>query len=173
MTFIGKILVIVIVAVSLIFLGISGVALSTAKGWTALIQKEQTTVRELQKKLTDAKAVAEADRTALADAKAQFEQEKKSLDARLTTLDDEIKRDLTQIKSVRDQLGPAHQKAKDTMAEVEAKRKQINDIRAEVAAVEKQSGEFKQHQIELTDLIREIERVLGTATQNGTDLQGR
>jgi hypothetical protein len=56
---------------------------------------------------------------------------------------------------------------------VEAKRAQTNDVKAKITAVEKQTGEFKQHQGELTDLSRELERLLETVTNNSSDLQGR
>ena len=71
---------------SLIFLGISTVSLSTAKDWSAAIQKEQTTVTELTKKLDDAEGQADVAKKGLDDAKGQFEQEKKALETRLTTI---------------------------------------------------------------------------------------
>jgi chromosome segregation ATPase len=173
MTFIGKILVLVITAFSLFFLGVSTAALSTRKDWPEAIKKANTNITELTKKLADAKAQADSVKNVLDAAKAQYEADKKALDTKLTNLQDEIRRDLLQIKSVREQLGTTHQKAKETMDEVEAKRKQIGDLRAQITAVEKQSAEFKQHQAELNDLIREMERLLETSTANNTDLQGR
>jgi chromosome segregation ATPase len=173
MTFVGKILVIVIVAVSLLFLGISAVSLSTRKDWKAAIDSEQKAVGDLKKKLTEASAQLDSAKKGLDDTKGQFDQEKKALDTRLAAIEEENKRDLNQIKSVRDQWAAAHEKTKGTMEEVQAKRTQINDLRTKIAAVEKQAREFKQHQTELTDLIRELERLLGTAEQDGSDLQGR
>ena len=173
MTFVGKIMVVVITAFSLILLGISGVTVSTAKQWTALIQKEQSTVTDLGKKLASAKTQLDSVQKGLEDTKGQFDQEKKSLDVRLAAIQEEIKRDLSQISTVREQWAGTHEKNKATMEEVAAKRNQIGEVRAKIAAVEKQSREFKQHQTELTDLIRELERVLGTAGQDGSDLQGR
>ena len=48
MTFVGKILVIAIMAFSLLFLGISTVAFTTAKNWMAATQAEQKKVDESQ-----------------------------------------------------------------------------------------------------------------------------
>jgi chromosome segregation ATPase len=173
MTFVGKIMVVVITAFSLILLGISGVGVSTAKNWTAVIQKEQSTAKDLAKKLADAKTQLENVKKGLEDSKGQFDQEKKSLDVRLAAIQEEIKRDLSQITTVREQWAAAHEKNKATMEEVAAKRNQIGEVRTKLAAVDKQSRDFKQHQTELTDLIRELERMLGTAGQDGSDLQGR
>jgi chromosome segregation ATPase len=173
MTFIGKILVIVVMAFSLIFLGISTVTLSTAKNWSPAIQKEQSTVTDLKKKLADATAQADATKKILEDAKGQLDQEKKTLESKITTLQDGIRRDVLEIASVRERLDAAHQKAQSTMQEVQAKRNQINALRAKITAVEKQTGEFQQHRGELTDLIRDLERTLGTVSQNSSDLHGR
>jgi chromosome segregation ATPase len=173
MTFVGKILVLVVVALSLVFLGISAVAVSTAKNWKADMTGHQKNVTELSKKLTDAKGQAELAGKGLDDAKAAFDQEKKTLDVRNTGIQDEISRDQVQIKSTREQWAAAHEKTKGLMSEVEAKRTQITELRTKIAAVQKQSREFKQHQTELTDLIRESERLLGTASENQSDLKGR
>lgn len=173
MTFIGKILVLVVTAFTLIFLGISTVALSTRKDWPDAVKKANVTITDLTKKLADAKAQADSAKSVLEAAKAQYEADKKALETKLTNIQDEIKRDVLQIKSVREQLGTTHQKAKETMDEVEAKRKQIGDLRAQITAVEKQTGEFKHYQAELNDLIREMERLLATTSANNSDLQGR
>jgi chromosome segregation ATPase len=173
MTFVGKILVIVVMALSLVFLGISAVAVSTAKNWKAAIETEQKTIKDLLKKLADAKGQVDIASKTLEDAKSQFDQEKKTLDVRNTGIQDEISRDSIQTKSVREQWAAAHDKAKATMAEVEAKRTQINELHARIAAIQKQSVEFKKHQTDLTDLIREAERMLETAHQNQSDLKAR
>jgi chromosome segregation ATPase len=173
MTFVGKILVIVVMALSLIFLGISAVAVSTAKNWKVAIENEQKTIKDLQKKRDDAKGQVEVWSKTLEDAKAQFDQEKKTLDTRNAGLQDEISRDQVQIKSSREQWAAAHETSKSVMLDVAAKRTQINELRAKIAAVQKQSQEFKKHQMDLTDLIREMERLLETAQQNQSDLKGR
>ncbi len=173
MTFVGKILVLVVVALSLVFLGISAVAVSTAKNWKGEITGHQKTITDLTKKLNEAKTQAELAGKVLEDAKVAFEQEKKALDVRNTGIVDEISRDQVQVKSTREQWAAAHEKTKGLMSEVEAKRTQINELRTKIAAIQKQSREFKQHQSELTDLIRETERMLGTAGENNADLKGR
>jgi chromosome segregation ATPase len=178
MTFIGKILVIVIMAVALLFLGISTVALSTAKNWVGvspvgLIPAEKAKVTELGTRLKNAKAQAEAAKKALDDTKAQFDQMAKQLQNQITTLQDDNARNLTQITTVRGQLGNAQETAKSTLEQVEAKRQQINQLRVEKSAVEKQASEFKLHEAELTDRIREVERILDTVTKNNSDLRER
>ena len=173
MTFVGKILVIVIMAFALLFLGISTVVFSTAKNWMVATKAEQAKVDDLNKKLNDAKAGVEAAKKGLEDAKGQFDQEKKSLDNRLATLNDENSRNLAQITAVRGQLGVAEQTAKSTLEEVTAKREQTVQLRTLISGVEKQANEYKLHQAELNDRIRELERQLETAVKNNSDLRER
>ena len=73
MTFVGKILVIVIMAFALLFLGISTVVFTTSKNWMAATKAEQKKVDELKKKLNDAQAQSEAAKKGLEEAKADFD----------------------------------------------------------------------------------------------------
>jgi len=63
--------------------------------------------------------------------------------------------------------------AKTALEDAEARRKDSILIRDQKAAVEKQANEFKLKQAELTDRIRELERILETATKHNTDLRER
>ena len=88
----------------------------------------------------------------------------------LLVLNEENKRDIDNITSVRAELQKAHETATKTLQEVEAKRKQVDDLHLQQAAVDKQASEFRLHQARLTDLIRELERILQTAARNKSDL---
>ncbi len=173
MTFVGKILVIVIMAFSLLFLGFSMVVFTTSKNWVVATKAEQKKVEDLNKKLTDAKAKADEAKKGLDDAKADFEQKTKQLQNQLTASQDENTRNLAQVTTYRGQVGVATQTAKSTLDEVEAKRAQTNQLREQKSAVEKQANEFKLHQAEQNDRIRELERSLDTATKVNTDLRER
>jgi hypothetical protein len=173
MTFVGKILVIVIMAFSLLFLGISTVVFTTSKNWMSATRDEQKKVEELKKKVADAQAVSEASKKGLDDAKKGFDEVAKVLQTRLTGLEDENKRNLDQITAVRGQLVAATQTAKSSLDEVEAKRQETALLRTQKTAVEKQANEFKLNQAELNDKIRELERLMETATKNNGDLRER
>jgi chromosome segregation ATPase len=173
MTFIGRILVIVITALSLLFLGISTVVFTTSKIWSKETSAQQSRVEELKKKLTDAQARSDVVKKALEDAKATFDQTTKALNSRLSQLTDDNTRNLTQINAVRDQLKTATQAAKATLDEVEAKRQEIAVLRRQKADVDRQTNDYKLHQADLTDRIRELERELETATKQQSDLRER
>lgn len=173
MTTVGKILVMVIMTFSLVFLGISTVVFTTSKNWMVATQQEQKKVDELKAKLRDAQANSEAAKKGLDEAKEQFGAVKKTLENRLSTLQDDNTRNQAQITAVRQELAVAQQSAKATLAEVEARRQQTMELRKQKSAVELQANEFKLHQTELTDKIRELERQMETATKNNTDLRER
>jgi hypothetical protein len=173
MTFVGKILVIVIMAFSLLFLALSTVVFTTSRNWMAATKAEQKKVDDLKKKVQDAKAVADAATKELADAKSAFAAETKALNNTVASLQDENKRRLDEITAVRGQVVAATQAAESTLQEVEAKRQETNLLRTQKSAVEKQANEFKLRQAELNDKIREQERTLDTATKHNSDLRER
>jgi hypothetical protein len=173
MTFVGKILVIVIMAFSLLFLALSTVVFTTSRNWMAATKAEQKKVDDLKKKVQDAKAVADAATKELADAKSAFAAETKALNNTVGSLQDENKRRLDEITAVRGQVVAATQAAESTLQEVEAKRQETNLLRTQKSAVEKQANEFKLRQAELNDKIREQERTLDTATKHNSDLRER
>jgi chromosome segregation ATPase len=173
MTSAGRILVIVIMAVAVLFLGISTVAISTSRNWTADTKGAQKKVEELKKKLDEVQKQADAAKDGLENAKRDFEARTKQVNAQISTLRDENKRNLDQITAVRGQLVTAQDTAKSALEQVQARREATAKLHAERAAVEKQGEEFKQHRGDLTDRIRELERELDTATKGNADLQAR
>jgi hypothetical protein len=173
MTFVGKILVIVIMAFSLLFLGISSVVFTTSKNWVAATKAEKEKVDDLKKKLNDTQAVAGAAKKELEDAKSSFDALKKGLESKISLLEVQNKNDQVQYTTASSQLAVANQNQKAALDEVEAKRQETMTLRTQKSAVEKQANEFKLHQAELNDKIRELERQLETATKNNTDLRER
>jgi hypothetical protein len=171
MTHVGKILVLVIMAFSLVFLGISTVVFMTSKNWKTATEQQKQEVAKVKKKLDETQALADAAKNELADAQSKAQQATKVLEGRIRALEDQNKRDLSQIETVRGQLVTAQQSAKSALDEVEAKRNETNRLREQKAGVEKQANEFKLRQADLNDKIRELERVLETATKNNADLR--
>ncbi len=173
MTLVGKILVIVIMIFSVVFLGISTAVFSTAKNWRTATAAEKKKVDELKKKLADAQAGKDAAAKGLEDAKTSFDALSKQLTQQINELDAKNKLDGAQLTEARAKLGTAQENARATLAEVEARRNEINLLRGQKAAVEKQANDFKIHQTDLNDKIRELERMMETATKNNSDLRER
>ena len=173
MTQVGKILVLVIMAFSLIFLAISTMVFVTSKNWKTETAKKADEVNKVKKSLADAQAEVGLAKKNLEEAKANAKQATKALESRIQTLEDENKRDLAQITTVREQLAVQLQSAKTALDEAEARRKETMLLREQKSAVEKQANEYQLRQADLNDKIRELERILETATKNNGDLRER
>jgi chromosome segregation ATPase len=164
---IGKILVIVVTTLSLTFLAVSTIVFGTSKNWLTETRDEQKAIDELKKKLGETTKLAEDAKKALDDAKQYVDDQAKQIGNRLTAIEEENKRDLVQIVDLREQLAKAQQTARSTLDQVEAKRKAIGLLLVEKDAVDKQATDYKRHRAELTDRIRDVERMLGAATSRG------
>ncbi len=171
MTFVGKILVITIMAFALVFLALSTVVFSTSRNWMVATKAERAKVEDFKNKLNDAKAASEAAKKSLEDVKAECDQKKKELENSLASQVDENKRNLAQIQTARGQLAVAQQTAKSSLEEAEAKRNETLLLRTQLSGVEKQANEYKLNQAELNDKIRDLTRQLETATKNNSTLR--
>jgi chromosome segregation ATPase len=173
MTLVGKILTIAIMGFSLILLGFSTVVFTTSKNWKEATTKEKAEVTKLQGLLSTAKASVDAakkEQAANADSAAA---KVKQLSDRIAALENENTQAIAQVTDFRGQLVKANATANTALAEVEAKRQETFGLRDQKSAVEKQANEFKLSQAELNDKIRELERMLETATKNNADLRNR
>jgi hypothetical protein len=173
MTYVGKILVIVIMAFSLIFLGISTVVFSTARNWKAATEAEKKKANDLTKKLNDAQAGVQAAQKELEAAQQAAAALTVKQEAQIKLLEDENKRAQDQITAARGLVGVAQTNAKTSLDDAEARRKETMLLREQKGAVEDQANKFKLRQAELNDKIRELERVLESATKNNSDLRDR
>ncbi|MGA8350680.1 MAG: hypothetical protein WB773_23010 [Isosphaeraceae bacterium] len=173
MTFVGKILVIVIMAFSLIFLGISTVVFTTAKNWRSATEEQKKKVSDLTKKLNDARAAVDASKKDLDAAKANYDALSKKLNNQIQDQEAQIASAQAQITRVGGEVATAEMNAKTALEDAEARRKESLQIRDQKTAVEKQANEFKLKQAELNDRIRELERILETVTKHNSDLRER
>jgi len=173
MTFVGKILVIVIMVFSLLFLGISTVVFTTHTNWKDATSKERQKVTDLTSKtrdLTAAVDVAKKDaEKSKSDNKAALEQ----AESRIKTIEDAIKTAEAERDKFRLAVETAQETAKTSMAEAAENRKETEQLRAAKSEVEKQANAYKLQQTELIDKIREHERQIKTLDDNNKDLRDR
>src|SRR3954447_5298252 len=90
MTFVGKILVIVIMAFALLFLGISTVVFTTHTNWKEATTKERAKVSDLQKKNSDLVAAVDAAKKDLEKAQADTKAAIASVEARNKALEQDV-----------------------------------------------------------------------------------
>jgi multidrug efflux pump subunit AcrA (membrane-fusion protein) len=173
MTFVGKILVIVIMAFALLFLGISTVVFTTASNWKAETEKQRQRVNELDRKNRDATELVKERDEELKKARLEHDAAKKDLQNRVASLEDEIQRLQADVTTTRGALETAQTNARTALDEADSRRKETDLIREQKSAVEKQANEFKLRQTELVEKIRELTRQLETATTNNKDLRDR
>jgi len=173
MTFVGKILVFVIMAFALIFMGVSTVVFSTTKNWRTATQEQQKKVTDLSKKLQDAQAAVDASKKELDLAKGNFQQVAQQLNDKIKLLEDQNTSAQQQITQARTEVADAQTNAKTALVDADARRTETTQLREQKSAVEKQANEFKLRQAELNDRIRELERMMESATKNNADLRDR
>jgi hypothetical protein len=173
MTFVGKILVVVIMAFSLLFLGITSVVFTTERNWRDARTEAIKKIDELKRKTEASVAERESARKELENAKAAHEAAEKQLADRISALDGQLKQafdDNTQNKMALVKAVQSARTAEELSAEL---RKETDLLRQQKSEVEKQANEYKLKQTELNDQIRDLARNLGSATNSGNDLRDR
>ena len=171
MTFVGKILVILIMAFSLVFLGVSTVVFTTATNWKTKSAAQAESINKVQGQLKDAQAkVADAegklDSARKEHAKAIAERETRVADLQKQV--DDANKEMTDART---QLGVAQSNAQVSLAEATARKSQIDALSETLAKAQGQATQFSTQNIELTDQIRVLEREKTTAEQNAKDLR--
>ena len=174
MTFVGKILVIVIMAFALLFLGLSTVVFTTHTNWKEAVDKKWKP--DLDKLKTQSNELGTQLATAKDELKKaedlQKQQNAKSEDL-IAKRDDEVKTRQNEARALQQQVEVAQQAAKTALDEAELNRKEAERLREQKSAIDKVANDFKLQQIELNDKIRELERQNKTLDDNAKDLRDK
>jgi predicted nucleic acid-binding Zn-ribbon protein len=171
MTFVGKILVIVIMIFAVLFLGEAVVLFTTATNW----REKSADLDKANKKLQDeirAKTQAADDRTKdLADAKAANATQVEQLTTQIQTAEEARKKAEGELTAARTELETRTQTEKAALDEALSLRRETEIARTNQQAAQKQANLFKLQQTELTDRIRVLERELSVAQGNNKSLR--
>lgn len=173
MTFVGKILVIVIMAFALMFLGISTVVFTTATNWRKATEDQKKKVAELSQKNTTATAEIGTLKKDLGKAQSDAAAVKQTLDNTIAKLNADIERMQKETTEARGELVTAQQSSKTALDDADARRKEAELLREQKLAVEKQANDYKLRQAELNDQIRILTRERDVAKKNADDLRNR
>jgi len=173
MTYVGKILVIIIMVFSLFFLALSTVVFSTATNWKEETNKQKDQVRKLQEQVNTAKSEAEARGKELATTVQQHKAAIAALESEKQNLEAQSKQRQDEITDQRKSLETALQNTKVSVEDAEARRREADQLRETLAAVQQQSNDFKLRQTELNDQIRILQRELDVAKNNNQNLRER
>jgi len=171
MTFVGKILVIIIMFFAVLFLGLSTVVFSTGTNWREAYAAKKKENDELKSQVAAKQAEAAARTADLAAAKTASDNQVAQLNTQIRTLEEQRKAAEAQLTDVRTQLETATQNARSALEEAQARVRETEVLRTDLQAAQKQANLFKLQQTELTDRIRVMERDLGVAQDNNKALQ--
>lgn len=173
MTNVGKMLVIALTALAILFLGISTVAFTTASDWKAAVAARRQTVTDLTQQNNDATARIEALKKDLAKAQADHTAASRGLEAKIGQLAADIEKIQKETEATRVEVAAAQEKAKAALDVAEARRKDTDDLREQRRAVDAVAAEFKARQAELNDQIRLLTRERDVARKHADDLRAR
>jgi len=156
MTFVGKILVVLISLLAMVFLGVSVVVFSTATNWQEATKKELAKVADFQKKNSDLDAQLKQEQANLEKAKADHAAAVKLAETRIETLQNEIKQAQAEVTTAQGALEKLNQSNAVALAEAAQRRSETEQVRGQKSEVEKQANDFKIQQTDLIDKIREL-----------------
>ena len=171
MTFVGKILVILIMAFSLVFLGVSTVVFSTATNWKTKTEATKAELAKVQTKANDAETRAKAAQTGLDTAKAEHTKLVTERDNRIKDLEKKVSDAETQETAARSQLEVAQKNAQTALAEATARKAETDTLVETLNKAQAQANQFNAQNLDLTDQNRILERQKATAEQNAKDLR--
>jgi vacuolar-type H+-ATPase subunit I/STV1 len=171
MTFVGKILVILIMLFSVLFLGFSTVVFTTATNWKAKSEELTKKSAELNKNLNSAKAQLAQAETQLKTAQDEHKKQILEKDKRIGDLTKQTADAEAEMASARSSLEVAQNNAKVSLAEATARKGEIDVLNETLEKAQKQANEFNSQNIELKDNIRVLERSKTAAEQNAKDLR--
>lgn len=171
MTFVGKILVIVIMFFAILFLGLSTVVFVTEQNWkdrvTALIVERDNLkgdANRLQAEVGTQKAKVDL---ALVDLNT-FKQKSAT---ELKDILDQNNRRQAEVTTQRTSLATALEEVKKSQGEAEARISESNVLRTNLATVQNQANEFKLQKTELDQTILLQKRDLEIAQNNNKNLR--
>ena len=171
MTFVGKILVILIMAFALVFLGVSTVVFSTATNWKTKSSDLQKIVSTKQTQANDAEAKAKDSQSKLEAAKADHAKSLAERANRIADLEKKITDAEAQETAARGQLEVAQKNAQVALAEATARKTETDTLNETLLKAQTQANQFNNQNLELTDQIRILQREKTTAEQNARDLR--
>jgi len=171
MTFVGKILVILIMALSLVFLGVSVVALTTATNWKTETDKQRGEVTKLRTQLETAKAVDLDVQQKFDAAQKDHAVATKNLANQIAALQVDTEKAQNEITQARTALTDAQANAKLALDEATARATDANKLRDQLTAVTATSNAFKIQQTELNNEILTLKRALEVAERNSKSLR--
>jgi len=173
MTFVGKILVGLIVFFSVVFLTVSIVAFTATRNWAEEVTAQKKLVQAKSTELSTVKAELDTRKGELDAAKSEFQKLETGLKNRIAEQDAETKQAKTQLSEQIGNLEKAQENVRVAQAEAEARRTESDNLRKINSDIAERENALKIKQTDLNDQIRELQRDLQVAQENNRDLRDK
>ena len=171
MTFVGKILVIVILAFALFFLALSTVVFTASTNWqgayTGVTKERDALTQQLNTAKTELETQQAALQKEIADRNAQIE----ALQATGAQLDEQIQTLQAETTSLRTSVEEAQRTTTTQVQVAQSTTQEAAQLREQFQASQKVANDYAAQQSRLNEEIFQLERQLETASQNNEDLR--
>ena len=173
MTYVGKILVIVIMVFAILFLAFSVVTFSTEMNWNVKVKELTSDIQKVQADKARIEGDLSTQKSYVTDARDQLEKAKVKFAADIKDVADQNDRRAREIEQNRKSVEVSLQEVKRAQDEAEARISESTVLRDNLAKVQKQRDEFKLQQTELDQKILLLTRELEVAQSNNKSLRGK
>jgi len=173
MTFVGKILVVLIMVFAISFLAISTIVFMTESDWKKMVEAKKAELSTLQTKSNTLGAQVKNLETNLEQEKATLKSKIDALNKQIADSKTDTDRRQQEIEQQRTIVEKAQENANQSMKEAENRVKETDILRTTLKSVQDQANEYKLRQTELNDEIRVLKRELETAVKNNEQLRER
>ena len=173
MTYVGKILVIVIMVFAILFLAFSVVVFNTEMNWNVKVKALTSDIQKVQADKARIEGDLSTQKSYVTDARDQLEKAKVKFAADIKDVADQNDRRARDIEQNRKSVEVALQEVKRAQDEAEARISEATVLRDNLAKVQKQRDEFKLQQTELDQKILLLTRELEVAQSNNKNLLNR
>jgi hypothetical protein len=171
MTFVGKILVIIIMVFALFFLAITTVVFTTETNWKKMATDQGAQIKKLNETISTTKADADSAKVELDKVKLSHKTDLATWDTAKAALEAQNRDRQTEITGQRMNLETSLTKSLAAVREAEARKSETDLLRTQLKDVQQQANEFKLRQTELNDEIRILQRELEVAKNNNKNLR--
>ncbi len=171
MTFVGKILVIVIMAFSLFFLALSTVVLTASTNWKSAYEKQSEASNKLQGQIQDLTTQLGARETELTQEQQLRQSETDSLNSQIAEINNEIEQVRAELSGSLTEKEVAQRTAENLAADAQARAQEAEELRELLLAATKQANDLTAAQTERDEQISNITRQLQTAEETNGDLR--
>jgi len=173
MTFVGKILVIVIMVFALFFLALSTVVFTTEMNWSDHVKKLNADITTLKGEKARLEGEVGTQKTLVSQAKDEMDKASKAYESQLKTLREDNNRRQEEITKQRTNVETALQQVDAAQKEASARIEEAGVLKKNLATVQQQRDEFKLQKTDLDQQILQLKRELEVAQSNNKNLRDR